>query len=182
MTTLSFRILLLTLTLTLAAMPLDRAAVAQEGGVLTGAKGEHAALFVRQAVMGDMFEITAAEIALQRTRSADVRAFAQMMKTDHEQSEDKISNAVSDNNLSTPLPTRLDLKHQQLVDQLKTATDADFDHRYIATQIDAHQEALRLYQHYGPTAEEPSLKAIAQEGTAVIQRHLAAAEALKKGT
>ena len=162
-------------------LPFGHAARAQQGGVLTATEGEHAAFFVQQATMSDMYEVEAAKIALQRTKSADIRTFAQTMETDHTRSKDQIAKAVQDNNLSTPVPKRIDLRHQQLLDQLRRATDADFDRLYVKDQVTAHQEALKVYQHYQPTAQEASLKAVADAGLPMIQHHLDQAKSLQKG-
>lgn len=163
------------------ALPFGPAARAQQGGVLTGTEGEHAAFFVQQATMSDMYEIEAAKIALQRTQSADVRSFAQTMESDHTRSKDQIARAVQDNNLSTPVPKRIDLRHQQLLDQLRHASDADFDRLYVKDQVAAHQEALKVYQHYQPTAQEAALKAAADAGLPMVQHHLEQAKSLQKG-
>ncbi|MGK9234051.1 DUF4142 domain-containing protein [Inquilinus limosus] len=163
------------------ALPFGRAVQAQEGGVLTGTEGQHAAFFVQQAGRSDMFEIEAARIALRRTQSPEIRAFAEMMVADHTRSQEQITKAVKDHDLSTPLPKRIDLKHQQILDQLQRAADADFDRLYLNGQVTAHQEALKVYQHYAPTAEEPSLRAVAEAGLPMIQRHLDRARALQKG-
>jgi putative membrane protein len=168
------------LALAVLSLPLSIPVQAQQGGVLTATKGEHAAFFVWQTSMTDMFEIEAAKIALQRTQTAGIRSFAEAMVSDHTRSKDQIAKAVKDNDLSTPLPERIDLKHQQVLDQLRRATDADFDHLYLSGQVAAHEEALKLYEHYAPTAEEASLRAIAEAGQPMVQHHLEQARSLQK--
>jgi putative membrane protein len=69
-------------------------------------------------------------------------------------------------------PTELDARHQGLLNDLKGATNEDFDGRYIAQQINAHNEAVILMRGYANDGDNADIKAFAAETLPKIQMHL----------
>jgi putative membrane protein len=59
-----------------------------------------------------------------------------------------------------------------MLDDLKGAKDEDFDGRYIAQQIDAHNEALILMRGYAKDGDNADIKAFAAETQPKVQMHL----------
>ena len=55
---------------------------------------------------------------------------------------------------------------------------ADFDKAYVASQVDAHNEALALMKAYAASGDAPTLKAAAGEIAPVVTDHLVMARAL----
>src|SRR5262249_37470877 len=69
-------------------------------------------------------------------------------------------------------PAELDSRHQGLLDDLKGAKDEDFDGRYIAQQINAHNEALILMRGYAKDGDSADIKSFAAETEPKVQMHL----------
>ncbi len=68
--------------------------------------------------------------------------------------------------------SELDGRHQSMLDDLKGAKDADFEGRYIAQQINTHNEALILLRGYATDGDNPDIKAFAAETMPKVQMHL----------
>jgi putative membrane protein len=135
------------------------------------------AAFVSNASQGDMFEIEEAKIAEARSKNPDVKAFARMMVKDHT----ALSNAMKPLAIAagqTPA-TKLDARRQGFVDNLKAASDADFDKTYIDQQVAAHEEALTLMQGYAKDGPDAGLKGAAAKAVPIVQMHLDKAKALQ---
>jgi putative membrane protein len=74
-------------------------------------------------------------------------------------------------------PTALDQRRQGLIDNLRSASAANFDQTYIDQQIAAHNEALTL--HRGFSDQDSPLAAHARNVVPKIEAHLRMAEQLK---
>jgi putative membrane protein len=127
--------------------------------------------FIRDAAMGDMYEIDAAKMALTRAKNPDVKKFAQMMVDDHTKSSNELKMLVSSGQVQGALPTALDERRMGMLDNLRGAPDADFDARYIGQQRMAHHEMLLLMNGYKTAGSNDARKAFADKDAAVVQMH-----------
>jgi putative membrane protein len=127
--------------------------------------------FVEGAVMGDIYEIEASKIALNRAKSADVKKFAQQMVDAHTATTKALMAALKSAPDVTP-PTELDSRHKDMLDNLKGAKAEDFDGRYIAQQINAHDEALVLMRGYAKSGDNAEIKVFAAATEPKVQMHL----------
>ena len=142
-------------------------------GVATGAVGALSTdAFVKDAAIAGMYEIEAAKLALQRTKSPDVKAAAQMILKDHEAADKALKALVAGGKAPGPLPTALDERRKGMIDNLKGASAVDFDDRYLDQQTMAHHEALLLMNGYKAAGSVEPLKAFAAEVAPKIQMHL----------
>jgi putative membrane protein len=133
--------------------------------------------FVDNAGQGDMYEIQAAKIAEEKSKSADVKAFAKMMVADHTalaaEMKPLIAKAVK------TAPTELDQRRKGFLDNLSAATAAAFDKTYIDQQVAAHEETLSLMKGYADNGDNPDLKAAAAKTAPKVQAHLNKAKAIQ---
>lgn len=133
--------------------------------------------FVRKAAISDMLEIESAKVALERTKSPQVRDFAQMMIKEHTATTTKIKGIVAQDKLAAP-PTALDEAHAQMLADIKAADAAGFDTAYLDQQTKAHDEALATMRGYAENGTNPALKAFAAETAPKVQMHLDKAKSL----
>jgi putative membrane protein len=131
-----------------------------------------ATTYVQNAARGDMFEIQAANTALDKTKSDSVRNFAQMMIDDHTASSEKLKSALQKSNIKVSFPKDLDKKHSGMLDRLKKASAASFDQAYLQSQLAAHRDMLNLHQGYSRNGDNDALKQLASEAATVVQKHL----------
>lgn len=136
--------------------------------------------YVPAAAMGDMYEIQAADIALERGARADVKALAKMIKTDHTAAGSAFKAAAPTAAPGVALPTELDQRRKGLLDNLRSASAADFDKVYIDQQVAAHQEAVTLHRGFSDNTEAPALAAHARTVLPKIEAHLQKAQEIQK--
>lgn len=136
--------------------------------------------FVTAAAISDMYEVTAGKIALQRSQSSGVKAFAQQMVDAHTQTTEKLKGIIAANAIKVTPPAHVDDRRQGMLDNLRGASAADFDHRYIAQQVAAHKEADILMRGYARDGDSAPIKAFAADTDKAVKMHLAMAEKFDK--
>lgn len=132
--------------------------------------------YVTNAAIGDMYEVQAAELALERTQNAQIRELAQMIRNDHTAASDAMRALVQGGNIDAELPTELDQRRQGMIDNLRSAEN--FDEVYVDQQVAAHQEALTLHRGFADNTDAPQLAAHARNVVGPIEAHLEMARAL----
>jgi putative membrane protein len=103
-----------------------------------------------------------------------------MIVEDHTKLNDELKSAIQKSGLK--LPTTLDREHQAELDQLKAATERNFDKQFRTQQIKGHQQALRIFQAYASNGDNADLRSFAQNAVASLQRHLDQAEKLSESS
>ncbi|HEY5337006.1 MAG TPA: DUF4142 domain-containing protein [Rhizomicrobium sp.] len=136
--------------------------------------------FVTAAATSDMYEVEAGKIAEDRSRSADVKAFAKKMVKAHTETTDQVKAILAQGTVDAAPPAHLDDRRQGMIDDLRGASAADFDTRYLSQQVAAHNEALILMQGYAKDGDVIALKKFAAATAPVVQDHLNMAEDLQK--
>ena len=133
--------------------------------------------FVTAAAMSDMTEIAASRIALDRGDAAE-NAFAQQMIADHTKSSAALKAMVSAGKVQAPLPAELDSSAQKTIDRLQNTLGASFRSEFDSMQVDAHKNAVSLFERYAKGGDNPDLKDWAQATLPTLQHHLEMAKAL----
>lgn len=136
--------------------------------------------FVTAAAISDMYEVAAGKIALQRSQSPDVKAFAQQMVDAHTQTTEKLKGILATSNIKVTPPAHVDDRRQSMLDNLRGASAADFDHRYVTQQVAAHKEADILMRGYAKDGDSAPIKAFAADTDKAVKMHLAMAQKLNK--
>lgn len=127
------------------------------------------AQFAAMAASSNQFEIASSTLAVERATNPDVVAFAEQMIADHTKAAQDMMPAAQEEGV-TP-PTDMEDRHQQMVDQLNGLEGEEFDAAYIAAQVQAHDEAVALFESYSTSGPEGALKAFATATLPVLQQH-----------
>jgi len=138
--------------------------------------------FVTAAATSDMYEVTAGKIAVQRASSPAVKEFAQKMVDAHTATTAKLKSILASNNINVTPPAHVDDRRQGMLDNLRGAAAADFDHRYITQQIAAHKEADILFRGYAKDGDSAAIKDFAAMTDKDIKMHLSMAQKLDAQT
>lgn len=146
-------------------------AMVEEMSKVTAAKD-----FVTFAAMSDMFEIKTGEMAKKQAASDAARQLGQMLVKDHSASSRKLMKLAKAAKLDVKPPAALDQRHQVIADSLKDANGAGFDPAFAQAQVQAHQEAIALFEAYGKNGDNAELKAFATKGLPKLKKHLAMAQ------
>jgi putative membrane protein len=141
--------------------------------------GRAALTYIAKAGAGDLYEIQASQLAATRAQRPQVRAFAQMLVTDHQHSTQMVGDAARSDGL-TPRPPMLEPAQRTMLRQLEHARARDFDRLYLNQQIPAHVQGLALHRAYARNGEGRALRQAAQNIVPVVQTHLGRARELAR--
>lgn len=136
--------------------------------------------FVTAAAVSDMYEVAAGRLAATRARSPEVKAFAQQMVDAHTKTTATLKSILATGKINVSPPTVLDNRRQGMLDNLKGAAAADFDHRYMVQQVAAHREANALFDGYAKDGDNSAVKDFAAKTHHDIAMHLKMAEDLNR--
>lgn len=125
--------------------------------------------FVEMAASSGMFEVKSSQLALERAKSDDVKAFAQMMIDDHTKANKELMTIAMAKNLPAPAePTGPAAEHMAAV----MAAEGDgFDAVYMEHQAKAHAEAIMLFQAQSVSNNDADLAAFAAKTLPTLQKH-----------
>ena len=137
--------------------------------------------FVRTASAANHFEIVSSQLALQKSQDSKIRHFAQEMINDHTQIGEQMKAAVPKSTASADMISeKLDEKHQDIMDQLQSASGANFNKQYVDAQVDAHKDAVTLFTDYSKNGDDKVLRHLAGKTLPVLEKHLKHVQELQK--
>jgi putative membrane protein len=135
--------------------------------------------FVKQVAISDMFELQSNKLAEERGNAAE-KAFAATMIKDHTKTSDELKAMVKNGDVKEELPTSVDSSHQSKLDKLSGYKGTDFSSEFESQQVNAHEDAVSLFERYAKGGDNPKLKDWAGKTLPVLQHHLEMAQGLKK--
>jgi putative membrane protein len=146
------------------------------GGSSPSALSPLDAWYLRQAQHTNAFEIAAAQLALTKSADGDVREYASMLLTDHQQQSQAVAELAA--RKFVPVPTTPSPVQEWVLERLGEASPAEFDAQYISSQIGGHEEAIALTTKEATWGSDWEIRSLAQTALPVLQGHFAAASAL----
>ncbi|HEX6038661.1 DUF4142 domain-containing protein [Longimicrobium sp.] len=159
-----------------AAAPTDTTAPPAAGGVTDP---QIAAI----VVAANDVDIQAGQLAKERARNAEVKAFAQRMVTDHTGVNQAATDLVTRLGVTPePNPTsqQLTTDGEQARQRLRGQTGAAFDRAYVDNEVAYHQAVLdAIDQTLIPGARNAELKALLQQTRPAVAAHLEHARRLQ---
>ena len=132
--------------------------------------------FVTKVAVGDMFEIESSKLAAQKG-NAEIKSFAQRMIKDHTKTTAELKGLVG--KAKAKLPAAMDAGHLQKLAQLEKAGGNEFNTVYASLQIQAHEEAVKLFEGYSTSGDDAQLKAWAAKTLPELKQHLEHAKKLR---
>jgi putative membrane protein len=148
--------------------------------------------WVEDRLVGGMTEVKLGELASQKARNADVKAFGRMMVQDHTKAGEELKQLASQHNIQAP--AQLDDEHRDKVDRLSKLQGAEFDREYMNQMVDDHENTLEALEErlekqgndenatYTPKQNDNRVDAQLNQWAAktvpTVQKHLARARQL----
>ncbi|MFY0729890.1 DUF4142 domain-containing protein [Pseudomonas sp. NFX15] len=138
--------------------------------------------FVDKAAAGGIAEVEASRLALEKSASADIKAFANMMISDHSKANDELAALAKKNDIEVPDSTTL---VKQAKEKILDMRDESFDAAYANNQVKAHEETIELFKKEANTVTDDrvkgavDLKGFAQKMLPALEKHLAMAKKLQ---
>lgn len=128
--------------------------------------------FVKKVSMSSLFEIEAAEVALDRSQNPEVRQVAEKMIRDHKDSSDKLKALLVQEKLRFRVSMTLDEEHADKIRQLKQAKSDEFDKTYLAMQEDGHESTIAEFERFLKANDtHPALREFAEKTLPTIKEH-----------
>jgi putative membrane protein len=135
------------------------------------------AAFFQSAAQSDMFEIATGTMAQSKGSHADVRTFGAMLVEDHTMSSEEIMTMAEERDIT--LSTTLPSAKAAIVTRLNGETGTTFDKDFATVQVQAHQEAITLYETANNEIMDTEVQAFIDATLPVLRMHLQHAQALK---
>jgi putative membrane protein len=133
--------------------------------------------FVTFNAQSNLFEIRAGQLAQQRARSAEVKAFGQMLVTDHSAQAAQLATVAA--RLGLAVPAAVSREQAMILARLARLSGARFDRAFLAAQIDAHFRAITFNVAVGTDPRlHADLAELAIAGSPILVRHLRQARVL----
>ncbi len=126
--------------------------------------------FIIQASIGNLQEIQIARLALTKSMSNEVKAFANQMIADHSRAQAQLMELIRLKNFQIPRAAT-DTPVDDLM--LKNLPGKDFDRMYVHMMVPDHRQAVHLFEGYALTGKDPEVNAFAKKTLPVLQEHLA---------
>ncbi len=126
--------------------------------------------FVEKAASGGLFEIRSSQRALTQDLSPTNKEMAEMLITDHTMANEELRRiALSKGMLLSDdlLPAQSDM-----LKQLSETTGALVNEKFVALQIQAHQDAIALFEDYAHNGSDVELMNFADDTLPTLKKHL----------
>lgn len=127
--------------------------------------------FVDKVAASNRYEIEAARIAKDKSKSEQVRDFAEAMIDEHGKAQSQLQAAVTAAGNGLKFDPKLNPDQQAQLDALRNAA-AGFDDVYVGQQRTAHEQALSLLRDYAESGTVQPLREHAQQASTVVAKHL----------
>jgi len=138
--------------------------------------------FVDKAAAGGIAEVETSRLALEKSSSADIKAFANMMITDHSKANDELAALAKKHDIEVPDNTTL---VKQAKEKILDLRDESFDAAYANNQVKAHEDTIELFKKEANTVTDDKvkgateLKGFAQKMLPALEKHLDMAKKLQ---
>lgn len=126
--------------------------------------------FVEDASAKGVAEVEAGRLAQEKSASADVKAFADMMIEDHTAANAELKDLADSKKLEVSDSAMLLDKAKAMILELRNATS--FDQAYANNQVKAHEATIALFDEQIKDGKDPQLKAFAEKTLPKLQAHL----------
>ncbi len=132
--------------------------------------------FAMTAAAGGLAEIQAAQLAQTKDKRGSVKAYADLMIKDHTTADQQLMQIAQQKGIT--LPTAPTDEQEAMYTKLQGETGREFNHDYVAGQVEDHKSMLATFQAEAQNGADPDLKAFATQTVPIIQHHLTVAEKL----
>ena len=147
-------------------------------GTTPGAVNEVDSKFVTEAANGGMAEVELGKLAQSKGSSDDVKAFAQMMVTDHSKANEELKTIAEDKGIT--LPAAPAQAQQQVKNDLGQQAGTSFDKAYINVMVEDHKKTVALFEEASKNSKDSELKAFADKTLPTLKMHLEHSQSLQR--
>ena len=134
--------------------------------------------FMTQVAIGNNAEVMAGQLAATKATNAGVKAFGQMMATEHRQAQLDLKALAA--SVGRTVSDTVDAEHQALMARLNSLSGTAFDTAYINSQVRDHQKTQTTFQTEISSGNNNQVQNYATQYLPHIQMHLQKADSLSR--
>jgi putative membrane protein len=127
--------------------------------------------FINQAAQGGMMEVDAGKLAATKGQSAEVKAFGNLMVTDHTKINGELAQLAAQKNQQLPEAAAIDPALDQTM-------GAAFDRVYVKMMIKDHEQDVTEFKNVAATSSDTAIRAFARRTLPILKNHLARIRAI----
>lgn len=131
--------------------------------------------FVEEVSAKGIAEIESAKMAQQKSTSADIKAFAAKMITDHAAANTELAGIASRKKLEVSDEAEMSNKAKKFM--MEQRDGESFDKAYANNQVTAHEDTIELFQR-ATISDDTEIAAFATKTLPTLQNHLKMAKEL----
>ena len=131
--------------------------------------------FIKHAMECNLAEIQVGKLAQEKGQKDGVRAFGQMLATDHADANQKATEAAGA--LGVAPPTEPSRKQKALYDKLSKLSGDTFDRQFAMEMVADHRKDVREYEKEARKKNDPAAD-YANQSLPVLRKHLQTAQSL----
>jgi putative membrane protein len=139
--------------------------------------------FVSKAIQANRHEVMMAQLALQKSTSAEVKALAQKLVTDHTQLLQQLQNLQGSNTSNNPALSNDSMSNSSdstgVNNMYNDISGITFDRQWISDMITGHQKAIADFKVELTKTDDGGLKALINNALPVMQEHLRQLQVLR---
>jgi putative membrane protein len=129
--------------------------------------------------MGNMAEVEAGKIALQKSSNEKVKAYVQRLVADHTKAGEELKAAAAQEGIT--VPDALDAEHKAAIDHLKGLSGDQFDAAFREHMVKDHEKDVALFEKEAASGQS-AVDQFASKTLPTLKTHLEMAEALPGGS
>lgn len=133
--------------------------------------------FLQKAAQAGNYEVKGSELALKKSKNADVQSFAQKMVDDHTKAGAEVKVLADKKKVKVSAEPSFTQKTSLML--LEKKDGKNFDESYADNVgVDAHKSTLKLFEKAAKSADDPEIKEFANKTLPTLKHHLEMAKAL----
>ncbi|MDZ4401761.1 DUF4142 domain-containing protein [Prosthecobacter sp.] len=132
--------------------------------------------FVKHEAAAGMAVVKLAGLSAQKASRADVKAFAEMLVTEHTKANEELTKLASTKGVE--LSAVIDPKHAETFQKLEKTESADFDKAFLAEMTSGHKKCVSNFEDAAKDSKDSDLKMWAEKMLPTLKTHLEQAKEL----
>ena len=126
--------------------------------------------FAMTVAQNGMAEVALAKLALQKSKNADVKKFAQRVITDHTKVGQELKKIATAKNIT--LPAEVKPEQQETHDRFMKLSGAEFDREFMTLMVENHEKSITAFEAESNNGTDAELKAFAGNTLPTLREHL----------
>ena len=134
--------------------------------------------FLKNTEQDSNYEIKTGQLALQKSKSADVKQYANMLIQDHTKLKQETALASRAAKVDAPSPTDMSISDTASYTKMKLFSGGSFDESYIKGLVKGNADSLKEAKSEADTSTVPAVKKLAAHRVSLEAKHTQKAEQL----